>query len=73
MAEGRRRDEYERWTPLVLIMANAHRDTKERSQPYRPEDYNPFAKPAGKPAKLPMSAMKEAFLNRHPEDKTKQL
>jgi hypothetical protein len=42
MAEGRRRDEWDRWSVLLAVAYNSGRTTGRR----KPADFNPFVKPA---------------------------
>lgn len=42
MADGRRRDEYDRSAPIALILANSNRDPK-KTQAFKMKDFHPFA------------------------------
>ena len=71
MSEGRLRSEWDRFGPIILILANATRDPKNRPRPYRLEDIHPFVArdkvktPRPKPLmKVPISALKDVFINR---------
>ena len=44
MAEGKRRDEWQRWAAWMAMFANANRDPKKRSTPFGPKDFDPFAR-----------------------------
>lgn len=43
MAEAKRRAAWQHTASLMALLANCHRDPKQRSQPYRPSDFDPFA------------------------------
>lgn len=44
MAEGRRKDEWSRLSELMVLLAEPHRDRKQRGKPYTPEFFNPYSK-----------------------------
>jgi len=65
MAEGRRRDEWQRTGSIMLQVAELYRDRKKHPNPYELSDFSPFEgqggrKPArrGKGGKLPLKALK---------------
>lgn len=41
MANGRRSAEWEHTSSILAILANCHRDSKERQKPYTPAEFNP--------------------------------
>lgn len=43
MAEGRQRDEWDRASSIMAMIANTARDKKTRPRPFQPRDFNPFA------------------------------
>jgi len=45
MAEGHGRDEWSRWSVLLALTANCHRDPS-KGQPLKPGDFDPFGKDA---------------------------
>lgn len=42
MARGRQRDEWDRTSTVLAMLANLHRDPKKRRTPYRPADFHPM-------------------------------
>jgi len=44
MAEGRGRAEWARTAALLAMIANVNRDPKRRPRPYRPSDFDPYAR-----------------------------
>ena len=60
MADARGRAEWARFSSLMALLANCHRDPK-RSRAFRPHDFDPLAQAkAATPAD--MQEMKEMFL-----------
>jgi len=43
MAESRNRSEWTRFSPLLALTANAHRDPKKKSSPFSISDFDPYA------------------------------
>lgn len=43
MAEGRGRAEWARASAVCWLIAEANRNSKARSQPYHPDEFNPYA------------------------------
>lgn len=61
MAEGRRRDEWDRASSIMAIIANANRDPKK--PPASPRRFHPFyAEPRG--PKLRVSEMRSFFVDK---------
>ena len=42
MAEGRAREEWDHTAPVLAMLANAHRDHRQRSEPFGVDDFHPF-------------------------------
>jgi hypothetical protein len=65
MAEGRQRDEWGRTSSLMAIIAEANRDKKKRSRPFKPSDFNPFAQHVKQEpiAQAPITALKDIFIH----------
>jgi hypothetical protein len=61
MAEMRRADEWSRAAPVMLILANAFRDPKQRRRPYELSDFDPFAKRVER-AKVPITVLRDVFI-----------
>jgi len=49
MVEGRRRDEWNRASHLLALLANCHRSPKERKNPFTPAEFDPFRVEADEP------------------------
>ena len=43
MAESKSKDSWNHTASLMALLANAHRDKKRKSSPYKPSDFNPFS------------------------------
>lgn len=63
MAEGRLRDEWSRTSSLLAMIANAHRDPR-KGRPFKPGDFDPFAKAArsAAPIQAGIGVLKDVFL-----------
>ena len=51
MAEARQRREWERTSKIVATIAEVNRDPKRRSQPFTPDEFNPYAGDAAQHAR----------------------
>ncbi len=45
MAIGRERAEWRRFSRLMALLANCHRNAKKQSRPYSENDFNPYPPP----------------------------
>ncbi len=61
MAEGRARDEWQRASAMMALLANCHRDPRKR-RPYRPNDFDPFQR-TQQPIKVGVHVLRDVFLN----------
>ena len=62
MAEGRSRAAWERTSAIMALIANANRDRKRKPSPYKPDDFNPFAKKQKRAIKLEsLAPLRSAF------------
>ena len=43
MAEGAQKERWARTSSMMALIANVNRDTRKRPQPFRPEEFDPFA------------------------------
>ena len=42
MAEGRRRDQWDRTAAILCITANVNRDERKKPSPWKPSDFHPM-------------------------------
>ncbi len=66
MAEGHGRDAWSRWSVLLALTANCHRDPK-RGRAWRPDDFDPFGREPGEAVRVDgetIGLLKEAFSTR---------
>lgn len=64
MAEARQRDEWSRTSSVMALVANTQRNPK-KTRPFRPSDFDPFARVVDKPAQVipaPVSVLKDLFV-----------
>jgi hypothetical protein len=64
MAEARQRDEWSRTSSVMALVANTQRNPK-KTRPFRPGDFDPFARTADKRAQVipaPVSVLKDVFI-----------
>jgi hypothetical protein len=47
MAEGRARDQWDHTAALLAMLANAHRDHRQRSEPFGIADFHPTSPSSG--------------------------
>lgn len=75
MAEARQRDEWARTSSLMALLANANRDPKKH-RPFKPSDFDPFTQAHKPKQKIPVSTLKEIFIDsnqtRHPNTTRKE-
>lgn len=62
MTEARQKDEWQRTSSMIAMIANTVRDTKKRPKPFEPKDFDPFA-PKPKPVKVGIGVLKDIFIN----------
>jgi len=62
MAEGKQRDEWARTSSLMALIANANRDAKKHGA-FRPTDFDPFTQARTPKQKIPVSTLKEIFID----------
>lgn len=69
MARGKRCDDWSHTSELLALIANAHRDTAKRPEPYSSRDFNPHA-PKRKPPlqSAPITILRDAFVPRKKQD-----
>ena len=71
MAEGRERSEWARASALLALIANAHRDPR-KSRPFKPGDFDPFARPRTAAAG-DMAALRAVFTGRRETHNDKEV
>jgi hypothetical protein len=49
MALARCRHDWGQTAQLLCLLANAHRDPKQRRRPFNPDDFNPYPRPRQRP------------------------
>jgi hypothetical protein len=64
MAEGRQRHDWCIAASLMALVANTQRNPK-RNRPFRPSDFDPFAKPQ-RPIRADVSVLKDVFIHGRP-------
>jgi len=60
MAEARTRDGWAHTSTVMALLANCHRDPK-KTKPYRPADFDPFAKAAA-PCAIGFDVLRDVFV-----------
>jgi hypothetical protein len=64
MAEGRQRHDWSIAASVMALVANTQRNPK-RTRPFRPSDFDPFARPQ-RPIRADVSVLKDVFIHRRP-------
>ncbi|MFM1881638.1 MAG: hypothetical protein RJA05_47 [Planctomycetota bacterium] len=63
MAEGRARDQWDHTAALLAMLANAHRDHRQRSEPFGIADFHPFrAPPRSEPLTIDITVLRDVFV-----------
>jgi hypothetical protein len=63
MAEGRARDQWDHTAALLALLANAHRDHRQRSEPFGIADFHPFRAPRrSEPLKVDITVLRDVFV-----------
>ena len=71
MAEARGRDNWQRTSAVLALLANIHRDPK-RSGLFKPDDFNPYTR--RRPARLgkgSITVLKDVFVRPQKKEKSK--
>ncbi len=63
MAEGRAREEWDRTAPVLAMIANAHRDHRQRSEPFGVDEFHPFRAPRrNELLKVDITVLRDVFV-----------
>jgi hypothetical protein len=67
MAESREREAWGRTASIMMLIANANRDPK-KTRPFKPSDFDPFAKSGKSAPKVGVEVLKSVFIERRMPD-----
>lgn len=63
MAEARQEQWWDVASAMMALVANCHRDSKTRSQPYYPEEFNPLSRRGDdQPLQIGVGVLKDVFV-----------
>ncbi len=66
MSEGRAREEWNHTAALLAMLANAHRDHRQKSEPFGIDDFHPFRAPRqSEPLKVDITVLRDVIVKEH--------